>query len=151
MSIFGSQEDDPLLQGDPFAPSSGDGAPEENGAANDDPTNESASDSGSPSGRPARENQPSTASDDSGEGSVFTPSTGTHRPLSGESSKEEEASREIVRTAEQAASGDLATLNDALSAGWQLRCVELRTAAAADPSHPDGTRSFAFILGRSTP
>lgn len=150
MSIFGSREDDPLLQDDPFAPSSGDGAPEQNGASSKEPTDNHASNHGPPSGSPAQESK-STATDDSLGGSVFDPSTNADGRSFGETDRtaSEASSREIVRTAEQAANGHLSTINDALDAGWRLRRVELRN-ASADHAQADADRSFAFILRRSS-
>jgi hypothetical protein len=119
MGVFGSRENDPLINHDPFAPlpneesgSSG----EEGGERESSPTKDSAS-------------------------SVF-------RPEESQTDRESQASPSestwvVTRSLDEAADGRLADLNAAFEQGWQLSSVELRV--GTEDEHSSGI-SVAFVL-----
>jgi hypothetical protein len=101
MSIFGSREEDPLLQDDPLAPSSEDeSAPEDEPPAGDDPAPASAEDA---------EEAPTEEPPDESEG---------HFALDGEGT-----TRTLVRSVGEAEHGNLTVLNAAFDQGWRVDCV----------------------------
>jgi hypothetical protein len=123
MSIFGSRDDDPLLQDDPLAPSS------DNEESRDDAARPS-----SGGGAAGRE-----------QGPPHEAGTGVFGPFDAEASvPSDDPTREVVRTATQAAEGNLAPLNAALDQGWRVARVHVRGSAAGPSS-----REVVFVL-RST-
>jgi hypothetical protein len=150
MSLFGSREDDPLLQDDPLAPSSDEEGPEEapTGEKPEGAEPEGGADEAAPSPQddPAEEESlPPAVSRESGD-SVFAP-TGSNGE-EGESGffhfEGEDDERVIVRTAREAAAGRLNVLNSALDGGWHLSRIELRE----DSSSDDSSIECVFVLGR---
>lgn len=128
MSIFGSREDDPLLQDDPFAP-----------PPDDDP---SAEEDASPAEQSA--DAPSDETPSRSE-SVFGPSDGE-----GDRFSESTSTRVLVHPVEEAANGHLAQLNMALDEGWRFRRVELREEATDEELQSrQAPRTLAFVLHRS--
>jgi hypothetical protein len=124
MSIFGSRDDDPLLQGDPFAPSDEDEPHDAASPSDDDPAQKTRDPAGSTDDVP-----PPGAS-------VFGPS--------------DEDTQVLVHLVEEAADGRLGRLNAALDAGWRLRRVELRDDPPGDPTRSTAdARALAFVLRRS--
>jgi hypothetical protein len=124
MSIFGSRDDDPLLKGDPFAPSDEDETHDASSPSDDDPARKTRDPAGSGDDAP----RPG--------GSVFGPS--------------DENTQVLVHLVEEAANGRLGRLNAALDAGWRLRRVELRDDPPDDPTRSaTDARALAFVLRRS--
>jgi len=143
MSIFGSREDDPLLQNDPLAPSS------EDELADDPATEEDASEDDRPSTARDRATDPSEDDASTGSGIGTTQSVFATPAETQDRSSAETDERVIVRLVEEAANGRLAQVNTALDAGWRLRRLELRDEV------PDGrvptagpSQSIAFVLHR---
>lgn len=121
MDPFGSREDDPLLQGDPFAPTS---------SEDDADGGEAASENRSP----VETGEASRSGETTGE-SVFEES-GSHFALDGDGD-----TRVVFRSAEGASEGRLTVLNAAFDQGWSLDRVELRKGEGGGA----GT-SIAFVL-----
>ena len=145
MSIFGSREEDPLLQDDPFAPQSEDDSPE---ADDTDPSETQPSDSGPRSQEKATHTPPSGDTR-----SVGTSVFGDNKPnrASGNASASDNTdTRVLVRLVDEAANGRLGRLNAAINDGWRLRSVELRNEAPDAPGPNTGpSRSLAFVLHKS--
>lgn len=111
MSVFGSRDDDPLLQGDPLAPSSSEKDAED------------------------------THQDDTG-----TPLDETDDPdrsLNGTSVFDDSDEYRVVRSVDEAASGQLDELNASLEGDWRLDRVELEMALSS--------RFLTFVLHRADP
>lgn len=152
MNLFGSREEDPLLQNDPLAPSSEDSP--DDPAPSDNPSSEenadpSASEEPSPSDdSDERAGQPRSSLEEGG-GSVFgpcPPSAPADAPADGNRPR-----RTLTHTVAEAADGELAALNAALDAGWRLDRVEVRTAPEAPTDAPpagDRSATIAFLLWR---
>ena len=143
MSVFGSRNDDPLLQNDPLAPDSDD---ESEGEATEDPsakTEATSQETASPKGARRTED------------SVFQPKT-TESPPEGrrDSDRQGEQSRVIIRSVEEAGRGAMDAINEALDDGWRLDSVEVNNVSAArrdaDVENASTTASFtlAFVLRR---
>lgn len=119
MSLFGSRENDPLLQDDPFAPSgdeSSSGSPrsEEAPGEGDPPDSPSDGDT-SPSRAQGHE-----ASSDAGD----------------RASPREGETRTLVRSVDEADAGPLPALNTAFDQGWRLETIV----------HRDETADLRFVL-----
>lgn len=124
MSLFGSREDDPLLQDDPLVPSDDessapsarapDEAPEESAPSPQAPEETSDSPPGGNTSSSRSQSGPSSASD-----------TGDRAALSGE-----EARRALVRGVDAAEAGNLSALNTAFDQGWRLDKVVYREETA---------------------
>ena len=151
MSIFGSRDDDPLLQEDPFAPNPKDDPSEEDPpgekSAGEDATDEEprAGDSATAE----RPDAPPSEADSARRGSVFGPAdTAQGRPSAeGVPGSGEGGTRVLVRLLEEAAEGRLDRLNTAVDAGWRLRRIELLDDASDKQGQSAGTsRSLAFVL-----
>lgn len=145
MSIFGSREDDPLLQNDPLAPS-----------PDDDPAGDTADEDGDASesdrSSTARNRSEAPADEDASTDSAAGPATsvfGSPAGVQGRSSSRTDE-RVIVRLVEEAANGRLAQVNTALDAGWRLRRLELRDEVPDGrvPTTADSPQSVAFVLYR---
>lgn len=125
MSLFGSREDDPLLQDDPFAPSEDDSSsqearpPEE--ASRDRNQSSQETEADPPDAPPVGEDASAMAQTEeasrSGDDDRFS-FTG------------EEARRALVRGVDEAESGHLAVLNTAFDQGWRLEGVVYREETA---------------------
>ena len=145
MSLFGSREEDPLLQDDPLAPSSDEEGASDEESADVQPTG-GAEDTDSASQEDSEQDTlPPAISGESGD-SVFAP-TGSN----GEDCESgffhfegEENERVLVRTAREAAAGRLNVLNSALDGGWRLGRIELRE----DSSSEDSSIECVFVLRR---
>ena len=126
MSLFGSRKEDPLLQNDPFAPSSEEDKSTESSSEDDPPENNPDRDETSQREQEAEESEsPSSSTAGESKDSVFTPSR----------TQEEEGkgffqfgsrgdSRVIVRSAKEAEEGRLTVINSAIDEGWRLDRVE---------------------------
>ena len=154
MSLFGSREEDPLLQDDPLAPSSDEEGPNEEGpeeGASDEASADAQPTEGADEATPASQNDsekdapPPAISGESGD-SVFAPTCSNGED--GESGffhfEGEENERVLVRTAREAAAGRLNVLNSALDGGWRLGRIELRE----DSSSEDSSIECVFVLRR---
>jgi hypothetical protein len=114
MSIFGSREEDPLLQDDPLAPSSEeDAASEDEPSAGDDSSQTSAADTEARSTEEAPDAPDTGAVADSDEEAADE--SGGHFALDGEGT-----SRTLVRSLEEAEHGNLTVLNAAFDQGWRI-------------------------------
>jgi hypothetical protein len=148
MSLFGSREDDPLLQDDPLAPSSDEEGPEEapTGEEPESAEPEGGADEPPPQDDPEEEWSLSPAVSRGSGDSVFAP-TGSNGE-EGDSGffhfEGEDDERVIVRTAREAAAGRLNVLNSALNGGWRLGRIELRE----DDSSDDASIECVFVLRR---
>jgi len=120
MSIFGSREEDPLLQDDPLAPSSEeDAASEDEPSAGDDSTQTSAEGAEARSKEEAPEAPDDGAVADSDE-QAADESEG-HFAFDGEGTN-----RTLVRSLEEAEHGNLTVLNAAFDQGWRIDRVVYR-------------------------
>ena len=153
MSVFGTREDDPLLQNDPLAPSPDDeqeGEPSSDEPPYDEESSEKAvsEDASSEAAPSDKETAPTdgpetdaSTSHSEGTDSVFGPGSSSetedenHFRLGGS-----EDTRAIVRSAKEAASGRLTVLNAAFDQGWRLSRVDVQEdptpEAASDPDPP---------------
>mgnify|MGYP006304999215 CR=1 FL=1 len=165
MSLFGSREEDPLLENDPLAPS-GDS---EESVSDEDAPDEDASPTGSveePDSTPSSSASDSSASvsemgppdtlpsDEEKADSVFS-ATSSHAVSADEKALQfdgQDDTRVVVHTAAEAGSGRLTVLNAALDEGWRLDRVELMSDPPDEESGPgsEDTRSavvkLAFVL-----
>lgn len=159
MTLFGSREEDPLLQNDPLAPSSGESGekePGETGSFEDDTRSEDARSNESSRGeeKPGGKEPPGSESDGAGDdaGSVFR-SYSNHFALDGEGD-----TRVLVRSEEEALEGRLTLINAALNQGWRLARVEVNDEETSEQSsstrdgRKDATgRSVVFVLRTADP
>ena len=151
MSIFGSRDDDPLLQGDPFAPGAEDD-PSDEEPAGEESAGEDTDDEGLRAGEPATTERPDASpaeGDSTSRDSVFGPADDDQGRASGEGDpvSEDGGTRVLVRLLEEAADGRLDRLNTAVDAGWRLQRVELVNEAADEQRQSAGaSRSLAFVL-----
>lgn len=146
MSIFGSRDDDPLLQDDPFAPNPKND-PSEEGPPGEKSAGEDTTDEGLRAGDSAMPERPDA--DSARRGSVFGPADETRGRSSVEeaSGSDEDGTRVLVRLLEEAAEGRLDRLNTAVDAGWRLRRIELLDDASDKQGQSaDASRSLAFVL-----
>lgn len=123
MSLFGSREDDPLLQDDPLAPSEEASQPRDDASSRsgaDGPDAARADDGPAPS-RP--DEAPAAGADDG-------------RGLNGEAAR-----RALVRSVDDAERGDLSVLNTAFDQGWRLEGVVYR----------EETADLLFLLQQQDP
>lgn len=161
MSIFGTREDDPLLENDPLAPSSddeqeGDAPPDEDASSkaalsDEETASQSGSEEVRPSSRPGFSNSEEPASV-FGAGSSAEVNAENHFRFDGS-----EETRVIVRSAEELTRGRLTMLNSALDVGWRIDRVKLRKGASpaneattAGPSSGDASVELVFVLHRRT-
>lgn len=172
MDIFGSREEDPLLQDDPLAPSSEEGASEDNaegGSAEEDshkrnaPKQDIASEEASSTGFNSDASPTESIDDDhlptgtneEREDSVFRNTAadqgrGPHFRFDGT-----EDTRVVVRSGKEAAEGRLTVINAALEEGWQLGRVEVQendpsaSSAEVEASSKDTSITLAFVLHRA--
>jgi hypothetical protein len=136
MSLFGSREDDPLLQDDPFAPSEDDPSSQDARTPEEAPRDRNPSSDGTEAGSP---DAPSAG----GEASVTSQDEESSR-FGGDdrfSFTGEEARRALVRGVDEAESGDLAVLNTAFDQGWRLEGVVYR----------EDTADLLFLLHQQDP
>lgn len=101
MSLFGSREDDPLLQDDPFAPS------------DDEPSSS------------ARAPEEAPADDDGIAPASAAPEEEPRPSFDGETAR-----RALVRSVDKAEAGTLGALNTAFDQGWRLDKVVYREETA---------------------
>ncbi len=120
MSIFGSREDDPLLQDDPFSP------------ADEDPSSEATSASEGTSSTPEGTEAPSTGSAAPANADATAPAQGDSAGARGGDggSTGGEAQRSLVRSADEVESGQLDALNTAFDQGWRLESIAYREETA---------------------
>ena len=152
MSVFGSRNDDPLLQNDPLAPPS-DENEEEDAPSPDDSTTED--DAASHPEEASRES--SASNGERTEESVFGPSV----PVEGgdedgqHSRTGTEKTRVVVCSVAGVARETIANLNEALDDGWRLDHVEVNERGRAEweeegeDSSADSSLELAFVLRRS--
>lgn len=150
MSIFGSRDDDPLLQGDPFAPDAEDDPSD--GEPPEESTGEDANDEGPRPEGPSmteRPDAPPAEADSDRRESVFGPADNAEGHPSDRDApgSEEGGTRVLVRLLEEAANGRLDRLNTAVEAGWRLQRVELVNETPDEQRRSAGaSRSLAFVL-----
>ena len=151
MSIFGSREEDPLLQGDPLAP-----APENESSDEEEISERGSSDdqAGRPDDRERGEPQAPASSEEprsSGETVFSSSGDGPNGARTGKpSSSGTTDTRVLLRSVEEAADGRLTRLNAAIEEGWRLQCVELRDGTTTSTAQTaEASRSLAFVLRRS--
>ena len=140
MSVFGSRDEDPLLQDDPLAPS-----------ADDDDHEEASPDETTSSDDVTRRASSSPAEGRRGGVTVF----GRVAPTGDDGEEAGGETRVLVQSPAEAASGALAALNNALDDGWRIRRVDVNEDSAAEPdaeigrSSSEPTLTLAFVLHRS--
>lgn len=145
MSVFGSRNDDPLLQNDPLAPSA-DENDEDDAAAPDEAATEDDA-----------EREATATNGERTEESVFGPGasagSGTEdRP----NAHGNEKTRVVACSVAEVARETIANLNKALDDGWRLDHVEVNERGTAEweaeagTSAADSSLELAFVLRRST-
>jgi hypothetical protein len=150
MSIFGSREDDPLLQGDPRAPTPKDESTDEGEGAERERTENQVMRSDDRD-RDEPNAPASSGASRSSEETVFASSgDGPSRSRTEKSSSSGTTdTRILVRSVEEAAAGSLSRLNAAIEAGWRLQRVELRDGPPDSDADRGGEQSLAFVLRRA--
>ncbi|PQJ26945.1 hypothetical protein BSZ35_18655 [Salinibacter sp. 10B] len=150
MAPFGSRKDDPLLQDDPLAPPSDEGAGEEDDSTGDvDPethADESTDEGAAVDGEDADAESRSLV--ETGEASRVGETTDPSVfEDSGDRFKfgRDGDTRVVTRSAEGASEGRLTVLNAAFEQGWTLDRVELRN----DEGGEVDRMSIAFVLRRA--
>jgi hypothetical protein len=140
MSVFGSRDEDPLLQDDPLAPS-----------ADDDDHEEASPDETTSSDDVTRSASSSSAEGGRGGGTVF----GRVTPTGTNDEEDGRETRVLVQSPAEAASGALAALNNALDNGWRIRRVDIEEDASAgrdaeiEGPSTEPLLTLAFVLHRS--
>lgn len=125
MSLFGSREDDPLLQDDPFAPSEEDSASRPSAPSEEEHPDPEASGSGADAISP---DVPASGAE--------LPAEAQHDESAAAGGKDrfsfdgEEARRALVRNVDEAEAGTLSALNTAFDQGWRLERVVYREETA---------------------
>jgi hypothetical protein len=155
MSLFGSREEDPLLENDPLAPSSDSEAVHEEDASSIEEDDDAESTSSSASA-PEMDPPGALSSDGAESDSVFRV-TSPHSVSSEENELQfdsREDTRVVVHTAEEAGAGRLTVLNAALEEGWRLDRVELRSESPDEAGlEEEGAQSsivtLAFVLQKN--
>ena len=107
MDLFGSREEDPLLENDPLAPS-----PDENADSGEEPTADDA---------PSSSNDDDSPSGDAPSSSNASNGSSPHFALAGTGD-----TRTLRRSVEKTEDGGLSVLNAAFDQGWRLDRIEYR-------------------------
>jgi len=119
MNLFGSREDDPLLENDPLAPSSDENTASGEERASDDDSAPSSPAGDGPRTSPSREENDDPGSGNDAPSAGTSNGTGPHFALPGTGS-----TRTLRRSVETAQEGRLSVLNAAFDQGWRLDRIE---------------------------
>jgi len=144
MSVFGSQNEDPLLQNDPLAPST------EGDNENEAPDDQELSSVESTDGEMA----PPDASQERADSVFGSTSREANRKENGAPPEKGENPRVMVRSITEAARGGLAAVNEALEDGWRLERVQVNEVssakcdAGAEAPLAQSGLTLAFVLRR---
>jgi hypothetical protein len=125
MSLFGSREDDPLLQDDPLAPSEEDAESSSSRASDEEPSDHDESVPASEAVSPEAPSVEAESSEKTQHGGAATAGRDDRFSFDGE-----DARRALVRNVDDAEAGNLAVLNTAFDQGWRLERVVYREETA---------------------
>jgi len=162
MSVFGSRDEDPLLQNDPLSPSDeeeaqGDTSKEAStgdAEASEDAFREGETAQTTDAQTTDEDGHHPSGADEDTDPSVFHASTPSEKKARSDALREDSKDDTcvIVRAADDAADGQLRELRAAFASGWSLGRVVLQGKNEdLNASLPLGALQFAFVLEREVP
>jgi len=157
MSVFGSRDEDPLLQNDPLSPSDEEeaqGDTSKEASTGDAEASEDAFREGETAQTTDEDGHHPSEADEDTDPSVFHASTPSEKKVPSDALREDSKDDTcvIVRAADDAADGQLRELRAAFASGWSLGRVVLQGKNEdLNASLPLGALQFAFVLEREVP